>query len=256
MISSTKLHHRVIGNGIPMVLLHGFPLDHTIWYPVVDILAAAGIQVILPDLRGHGLSPSPEGVYTMNLMAEDILNLLEDLGIEKAVLVGHSMGGYVSLAFSCLYPNRLSGLALVSTQASADTPEKRQSRLNMVQEVKRYGVKALCGTMPLKLTNNEVIQQKIIEIICRTTPQGIIGALKGMAYRPDFAGRLPSISVPTVVVGGLLDAIIPMESFKLMSQLLCKAWLVEIKEAGHMPMMETPEPVAGALCELAQRVFI
>jgi 3-oxoadipate enol-lactonase len=251
METSIELHHQVIGSGIPMVLIHGYPLDHTIWYPVVDVLKESNIQMILPDLRGHGLSPVPDGIYTMDLMAEDILNLLNKLGIGKAILVGHSMGGYVSLAFSKRYPNRLAGLGLVSTQAFADTPEKRQARINSARDVMKRGSKAIGGSMPAKLTGRKEVMDKITEIITRTQPRGIAGALKGMAERPDMTEWLSSISAPAVVIHGMQDILMPLENSLLMSRLLGKAWLVKIADAWHMPMMETPEVVAQTLSELA-----
>ncbi|NPV76620.1 MAG: alpha/beta hydrolase [Anaerolineae bacterium] len=256
MEASISLHYSVIGSGMPMVFLHGFPLDHTIWYSVVDILNSSDLQIILPDLRGHGLSPAPEGVYTMDLMANDILNLLDELGIQKAILVGHSMGGYVSLAFSRRYPDRLAGLALIATQALADSPEKRQSRLDTANAVLERGSKVICETMPSKLTDKEEIMEKIVSTICRTPPEGIVGALKGMAERPDLTTYLPSIDVPAVVVAGVKDTIIHPENAQLMSRRLGNAWLVKIQQAGHMPMLEAPEQVAVSLTQLAQKVSL
>lgn len=249
-----KLYYETRGKGIPVVLLHGFPLDHTIWYPVVDLLACSDVHVIMPDLRGHGASPAPEGVYSMNLMAEDLRLMLDELDIQKAILVGHSMGGYISLAFSRLYPNRLAGLALVASQSIADSPERRQSRLNAAREVKKRGSRIICETLPPKLTHDEAIMKKIVDLICQTKPEGIIGSLLGMADRPDFSEVLSSIRVPAVVIAGLNDTIIHPENAKLVSRLLGRAWLVNIKDAGHMPMMETPKPVAETLYQLVQKV--
>ena len=239
-----------------MVFLHGFPLDHTIWYPVVEILSGLDLQIILPDLRGHGLSPAPEGIYTMDLMAEDILNLLDELEIQKAILVGHSMGGYVSLAFSRWYPDRLAGLALIATQALADSPERRQSRLDTVSAVLEHGSKVISETMPSKLTDREEVIEKIETIIHRTFPKGIIGALKGMADRPDFTIYLPLIDVPVLVVAGQKDAVVLPEYAQRMSCQLGNAQLVEIRQAGHMPMLEAPEEVAVSLAQLAQKAAL
>ena len=111
------------GQGTPVILLHGFPFNHTIWQPVMPLLAEHA-RLIMPDLRGFGQSPVTDGVYSMRLMAEDVVALMDKLGLEKAVLVGHSMGGYISLAFAQAYPNRLLGLGLVATQDSSDLPEK------------------------------------------------------------------------------------------------------------------------------------
>jgi len=256
MTASINLHYSVIGSGMPMVFLHGFPLDHTIWYPVLNSLKGSGLQIVLPDLRGHGLSPAPGGVYTMDLMAEDVLNLLDELEIQKAILIGHSMGGYISLAFACHYPDRLAGLALVATQASADSQERRQSRLDTANAVLERGAEVIGETMSARLTDRKEIMQMITEIICRTPREGIIGALRGMAERTDFTAYLPAIKVPAVVVAGAKDLIIPQETAHLLSRQLGNAWLVMVQQAGHMPMLEAPEQVAAALSQLAQKVSL
>ena len=108
-----KLHYEAFGMGVPIVCIHGFPLDHTIWQPMIPALAA-GNRIILPDLRGHGLSPVPDGPYSMPEMAGDIIALLDDLDLPQVVLVGQSMGGYVALEVAHQAPERLLGLALVA----------------------------------------------------------------------------------------------------------------------------------------------
>ena len=125
-INPVDLFYKEYGQGTPVIFLHGFPFDHSIWEPLVPLLSKDA-RMILPDLRGFGRSPVTEDIYSMRLLAEDVLHLMDHLKIEKAVLVGHSMGGYVSLAFAHAYPGRLLGLGLVATQAAADGPERRQS---------------------------------------------------------------------------------------------------------------------------------
>lgn len=254
MENSIKLYYQNFGDGLPVVLIHGYPLNHTIWLPVAERLASENFQIILPDMRGFGLSPAPGGTSTMDLMAGDVLNLLDELGIEKAVLVGHSMGGYVSMAFSRLYPGRLAGLGLVCTQASADSPEKRQERLNTARQVLKQGTQRISESMPARLAENGEIRDAVAEIIRRTTPEGIAGALRGMAERPDFTEWLASIKVPAVVIHGMLDKITPLENSELMSRLICRSWLVRIPDAHHLPMLENPESVAHAMIELAQKI--
>lgn len=247
------LYYENVGTGIPVVLIHGFPLNHQIWEPVLPILSEK-VNVILPDLRGHGRSPATDGIYPMRLMAEDIARLLDKLEIEKAILVGHSMGGYVALAFAHAYPNRLSGLGLIASQAADDSPEKRQDRYKSASYVKRYGLKRILSEMPQKLTSNPGFYEKLTEIIKSTPTSGVIGALMGMAERENATEWLPKILCPTVVVHGKKDSIVPEWRGKTMVQLLNRGWLVEIEEAGHLPMMETPEIVAEAILQLSCRV--
>jgi 3-oxoadipate enol-lactonase len=237
------------GQGKPVVLVHGFPLNRTIWHPLLPALAGQA-RLILPDLRGHGQSPVVEGTYTMRSLADDLLDLLDRLEIEKAVLVGHSMGGYVCLAFAHAYPHRLGGLGLVSSQAGADTTERRQARLLQAKEVARKGPAAIASSMAGKLTNRPELVEILRNMILHAPRQGIVGALKGMAERPDATDWLADITVPAVVIAGGQDILIPGERSRLMAQLLGRAGLVEIPTAGHMPMMEEPQAVSVALKQL------
>ena len=250
---SVALEFEEHGHGTPLVCLHGFPFDHTIWQPLVPRLEKAA-HLILPDLRGYGKSPAPDGVYTMREMAEDVVCLLDRLHLEKAVVVGHSMGGYVSLAFAHAYPSRLAGLGLVATQAGADNPERRQARLKTANSVKRHGVKSVVNNMLSRLTPKTDLTQPLLDLMMQAQPSGVVGALRGMAERPDMTGNLADIVVPAVVVAGGADQILPLDVMKTMAQMLPKGWLVEIPEGGHMPMMESPDLVAEALIQLVQMV--
>ena len=248
---TVALVYEELGHGKPVVLLHGFPFDHSIWKPMLPYLEKQA-RLILPDLRGHGQSPAPAGVYTMRELAEDVVNLLDRLEIEKAVLVGHSMGGYVSLAFAHAYPGRLSGLGLVATQAGADNPERRQSRLKAARLVVRKGVKPVVDNMVARITSKPELVPQLSELMMSANPTGMAGAMRGMAERPDMTGSLADMVVPAVVVAGGQDQVLPMEAMATMAQMLPKGWLVEIPEGGHMLMMEAPEKVAEALGQLIQ----
>jgi 3-oxoadipate enol-lactonase len=251
--NTVQLYFEEHGEGSPMLLVHGFPLDHTIWQPVVPLLSPHA-RLILPDLRGHGRSPAPDGVYDMRVIADDLLSLLDSLEIERVTLVGHSMGGYAALAFARAYPNRLAGLGFVASHAAADNLEQRANRLKLARKVARVGVNFLAKDMAAKLTCKPDLVEPLRELMSKTPKEGVIGALKGMAERPDSTEYLHSIVVPTVVVAGAKDPIIPLERAQMMVQLLGRAWLVEIPAAAHMPMMESPEAVADALRELIHAV--
>ena len=244
-----ELYYEEFGQGFPVILMHGYPLNHTIWMPVVERLQAHA-RVITPDLRGHGKSPVTDGDYSMRLMAEDIHALMNRLDLQKAVLVGHSMAGYVSLAFARAYPGRLAGLAMVASQAEADSPEKRQGRYITAEEVGRKGVRQVAKSMLPKLTPRKELTADLMEIMLKTPKKGVIGTLKGMAERPDALEWLAEIEVPAVVVAGEQDVIIPLERARTMTQMLRRGWLVEIPEAAHMPMLETPQVVADAIQQL------
>ena len=147
---SVDLYYEEIGTGNPVVLVHGFPLDHNIWLPVVTRLKDKA-TFILPDLRGTWKITSPGGNYN-GLMAADLSTLLDRLDCHKTILVGHSMGGYVSLAFVRKYPDRVTGLGLVASQAGSDTPERGEGRYSATQELEEQGNGPLAEAMPAKLT--------------------------------------------------------------------------------------------------------
>lgn len=241
------------GDGTPVILVHGFPLNRSIWYPIIPQLSQKA-HLILPDLRGHGQSPVTEGVYSMRLLAEDLRALMDNMKIDKAVMAGHSMGGYVCLAFAKAYPNRLAGLGLVATQAAADLPERRASRQQMIEEVRRKGIKAVAETMAPALTCQASLVEVLRKMIMPMNPKGVVSSLKGMAERPNAQEWLSTITVPTVVIAGTEDKIIPLERPKIMVQLLGRAWLAEVNGAGHVPMMEQPEAVSQALLQLLNSI--
>jgi 3-oxoadipate enol-lactonase len=250
---AVELHYEEHGEGKAVLLIHGFPFDHSIWSEVSAGLAGKA-RLILPDLRGFGQSPSPDGVYSMRLMAEDIAALMDRLEIKKAVLAGHSMGGYISLAFAQAYPERIAGLALVTSQAVADTPERRQARLRLADEVKRKGVKAVVAANLERYSPNPDIRERTRTVMMQSQKKGVIAALKGMAERPDFTEVLSHLAVPGVVIAGELDAIVTLEKAREMAQMLPRGWVVEIPGGGHMPMFEAPELVTQAILDLLGRI--
>ncbi len=248
-LKTVELRYKETGQGVPLVLLHGFPLDHTIWAPILPHLESS-IRVIMPDLRGYGQSPDGEEIHSMRLLAADVAALLDRLGLEKVILCGHSMGGYVALSFAHAYPTRLLGLGLVASQADADTPERRQARLITAREIRSRGIKYIADGMPSKLTADPELQQKLHDIILAGKPQALIASLKGMAERPDANPWLTSIKVPAVMIIGGQDQLISKERAASFTRMISKSWLLEIPQAGHMPMMEAPRQVADALQQL------
>jgi 3-oxoadipate enol-lactonase len=231
---------------IPLVLIHGFGLDRTIWREVAE-QHLADYRVILPDVRGHGESDAPEGVYPISLLAADLAGLLDHLQIEKAVVCGHSMGGYIALAFAAQFPNRLAGLGLITTRAEADSPEKRTGRYEFVEAVRARGSMALAETLAPRLSRDPALVQAAYEMIAATSPQGIIGSVLGMAERPDRTALLDELDIPALVVAGVEDQIIDLEDAREMAERLVQGEFVEINCAGHLPMWEQPESLGRAL---------
>ena len=246
LVNGIELAFERRGRGKPLVLIHGYPLDHSIWEPVVPLLEN-DFDLILPDLPGFGESGVPKGNILLTGMAEDIAALLDTLKINKAAMVGHSMGGYVALAFARGFPKRLLGLGLVASQGLADSPEKKAGRYQEAEHILAQGVTETANDMATKLTDNHNLQAQLKELILKQNPQGLAGALKGMAERQDSMKLLQELNIHVALVHGLADKLIPPERARAISKIVKNGHLTEIEEAGHMPMMETPQVTAEAL---------
>lgn len=249
---SVDLHFEERGSGLPLVLIHGFPLDHTIWDKVAEILKVDA-RVLLPDLRGYGSTPVTDGVYSMGLLAGDILRLLDRLQIERAVIAGHSMGGYVCLALARAHPERVRGLALVTSQAAADSPERKQGRYQLAAEVEKRGVVAVIEANLQRYSPRDDVLEKTREIMLRCNPTAVAASLRGMAVRDDMTSSLASMNIPALVIIGSADALISPDMGREAAQLFPQGRLVTVDGGGHMPMLEAPEVTAGALRDLVKR---
>ena len=242
------------GPGPVVVLLHGFPLSKAMWD---EQLAGLGsiYRVIAPDLRGFGESPVPEGVYTMDAMADDVVELLETLEIMGPVVVGGlSMGGYVALSLAARYPTRVKALMLMDTRAGADTPEAAQGREATARSVIAAGnVTAVVDSMIPRIFCKMTLEQHpervepMKAVMEQTAPQAIIGALRGMASRPDRRGDLPKIAVPTLVIVGEDDVLTPPAEAQAMAEAIPNARLEVIPQAGHMAPYENHAAATAAI---------
>jgi pimeloyl-ACP methyl ester carboxylesterase len=190
----------------------------------------------------------------MDVLAEDLSALLDFLNYDKAVICGHSMGGYVALAFAEKFPNRLSGLGLITTHAAADSEAKQKDRYQMVEAVREKGAVVLAESLAPKLTKDENVRCQSHRILAGTDPDGIIGALMGMAERPTRMDLLPEIDVPALVVAGKEDQIIDVEIARQMADSLPQGRFLLIEDAGHMPMIEAPKALGEGLSWLLSKV--
>ena len=236
------------GPGPVVVLLHGFPLNRKVWSAQATTVGSI-YRVIAPDLRGHGDSAAPEGVYTMDAMAGDVIELLDALQInEPVVLGGLSMGGYVALALLASHPERFRALMLMDTRASADTPESARNREELARAVESSGnAKHVVDAMLPKLFSDETRARRANLIgpvkagMERTAPRAVVGALRGMAQRPDRTANLASITIPTLVLVGEHDAITSVDEARRMASALPNAQLAIIPNAGHLAPLENAE---------------
>ncbi len=243
--------------GVPVLFVHGFPLDHTMWDAQMEGLKVPN-RLIAPDLRGFGESSvpsSPYNCYGMDAYATDLKNLLDALYLQQVVMVGLSMGGYITFAFHRLFPDRLKGIVLVDTRAGADTPEGRQGRMAAMEKARNEGVKPIAEGMiqklfsPYTIKNKPDLVEKVREMMCRQPVAGVIGALQAMADRPDSRPGLPNIHVPTMVVVGADDAITPPDRAMEIAENIPDSRLIIIPKAGHLAPLEMPDVFNRALRE-------
>ena len=248
-INGIQIAYTRKGSGKPLILIHGYPLDHTIWDEVIPLLEN-DFDIITPDLRGFGSSSVVESQYTIADLAADIVGLLDHLGIEKAVIAGHSMGGYVALAFVRAYLDRVLGLGLVASQAPADPPERKQGRYDAAAEIMNTGVEPVAESMSTKLTPDERVQASVRGLIAAQQPAGLAGALKAMAERDDSTSILRTFKYPVVILHGDADELIPVQRAREIKSAIPHAILKELTGVGHMPMKENPEATAATLKHL------
>jgi len=237
------------GTGKPLLLLHGYPLDHHIWDKVAPMLENT-FDLILPDLRGFGEASTVDTPYTLDDFVSDLVGLLDHLDIEKTALAGHSMGGYTALAFARLHPDRLTGLGMIGSQALADTPERKEGRYKTAQEIAEKGIQGVVDMMTTKLSPHTEVQKWARESMAKQQPAAYIGALKALAERRDSSDLLNKFKFPVVIIHGDSDELVPIERAREMKSAIPQAQLVELKGAGHLPMLEEPEETARALMGL------
>ena len=244
--------------GMPLVLIHGYPFDHTMWSRVVAALPAR-IRPVTLDLPGFGKEPAPAAEPNMDVMAEHIVRLLDRERISQAVLGGFSMGGYAALAVAERHPQRLAGLALINSQPFADTDEVRSGRRTIIAKVRQEGVEAASKAALGKMfTPGKPATEELAAIPNRGAAQagveGITWALEAMARRSDRTEILRRLNVPLLIVHSAGDQFIPIQRIRDLAKNLPAARYVEIPEAGHATPLETPDAVAAALADFMESV--
>lgn len=248
----------VRGDGPALLLLHGFPLDRSIWKHQVATLS--GWRRIAPDLRGLGLSDAPKGAYTMATYADDLMKLLDKLRVRKAVIAGMSMGGYVAFELLRRYRDRVAGLILCDTKAEADTEDGKKGRDEMAALAEAKGNEAVAERMLPRLlgrttqqTQPQLVRQ-VKDMIVRAAVPGVAGALRAMRDRPDSTPLLATIDVPTLVVVGQEDELTPPAVAKVMTKAIPSAAMTTIAGAGHVAPLEAPTAVSRVFAEFLEAV--
>jgi 3-oxoadipate enol-lactonase len=247
-----EIVYAAFGDGPPVVLLHPFPADHEFWLPSSQFLESR-YRIMVPDLRAHGQSEAGEGPATMEKHAYDLVRVLDDAHVGRAVLAGVSIGGYILFEFWRRFRDRVAALVLCCTRPQADTPEARVTRLKSADEVLERGTEWFADLMLPKLIGQTTRETRpdlvngARRMILKMSPMDIAQVQHGMAARPDSVPTLKTINVPTLVVLGGEDPIATMADGELMRQHIPGSRVSVIPKAGHFAAWEQPEAVGKLL---------
>ncbi|MFF2886593.1 alpha/beta fold hydrolase [Paenibacillus sp. NPDC057967] len=246
------------GLDMALVLLHGYCGSSAYWAKIVDELAAS-IRVVAPDARGHGRSSAPEEeVYGMELFADDLAGVLDALSIRRAIVLGHSLGGYIALAFAERHGDRLSAFGLVHSTPLPDSEAARANRDKAVASLQESGVEAFVDGLIPKLFAKDRLEGMGPEVAwCKeigyvTAQHGAIATAKGMKTRADRSAVITGSSLPVLLVAGAQDGVIPAES--TFSAVNGETRKVELEQAGHMSMMECAPQLAEEMASFVRSI--
>lgn len=254
-VGGTRLHYLDVGSGdLPLVLLHAFPLKAEMWAPQLACLSAR-TRVLAPDLKGFGRSDAPDAAdagYTMDAYASEVAGLLGHLGVERVVLGGLSMGGYVTFSFLRRYAGMVEGLVLADTRAEADTPEAVERRTGQQETVAREGPGAIVDTLlggllsePTTAGRPELVAQ--VRGLMDNPAAGYVGALEAMKRRPDATGDLAGIGVPTLALVGESDTLSPPDVVRGWQERIPGSSLAVLPRAAHLSNLEAADEFNAAV---------
>lgn len=236
-----------------LLLLHGFPQDSALWHGTAAALSDVA-DVITPELRGFGDDRRAlPAAMTMEAYADDIKAVLDARGIDRVVLGGLSMGGYVALAFAERWPGRLAGLLLCNTRATADTAEGKAAREETARNAFDKGVPVIARGMLPKLLSERTkrehpaVAAQVEAMMARQRPEAVAAAARGMALRPDRTPMLAAITAPTLIVTGDQDELMPLPTSAAMHQSIPGSELVVLPDVGHLSPVEAPEAFQAAV---------
>lgn len=241
------------GSGDAVVLLHGFPLTREIWNAQASHLAKTH-RVIRPDLRGMGRSNAPYGPYLMETLAGDVAAVLDALSIDRAAIVGHSLGGYVALAFARMYTERLTRLALVCSRLRADDPNAAIARNELADRMEEEdalepAIEAYVPVLfaPETFAADRPLVDGAAAVARENSVRGSAGILRGMAQRAASDDMAGDLDVPVLVVAGRLDQVVSLKEAEEIAEAFPQGRLEVMERSGHLPMLEEPERLGEVL---------
>lgn len=259
-INECNIHFDEFGEGPAVVLIHGFPLSRLMWKPQVEPLIDAGYRVILPDLRGFGDSEGGGTTVQMDDYADDIILLLDYLGIGQAVVGGMSMGGYVLFNLLERYPDRIGGAMFLTTRAAADDEAGKQKRNDLIDAI-QAGQKTIVADTFQNVLFSDTTPDDAPHLVAEVrrwmesvSPPGLVGGLVAMREREDYVDRLGMFRLPTLVVGADQDKAIPLAHYEALVEGLPDAEGTIIVGAGHMVNLEKPEAFNRAILRFLEKL--
>ncbi len=250
------IHSQRYGNGIPVILIHGFCETSAIWKPLINKLALSN-EVITIDLPGFGKSPLPETAFTIADIATLVHKWLEKNRLKNSLIIGHSLGGYVTLDLAEKYPNFLNGFGLLHSTAFADDEKKKRGRNKTIEFVRRRGVTVFADSFVQQLfyvknrlqLKNEITE--VTDIAASTNEKSLIQYMEAMRDRPDRSHVLSQFKKPILFISGDQDTSVPIEKSRAQYNLITTPMIKELKNIGHMGMYE-----ATSECYLAISQFL
>ncbi len=230
-----------------IIFLHGFPFNKSAWEPQLQFFEDQQLTTMAYDLRGHGQAQSEPGPWMIAHFADDLKKMMDQQKIEKAILCGVSMGGYIALHFISQNPERVKALILSDTQAAADSNEAKDKRYATILKVRQSGVSEFAKDFAKNVlsettfTKNPEIYKKVQDMILKNSAENIAMTLGALASRKDSTEFLSKIECPTLVIVGEQDKITPVETNEKLSKAIKISVFKKIANAGHLPNLEQPE---------------
>ncbi len=245
-VDDLSLSYDDVGEGdIPVIFLHGYPFDKTMWQLQLDFLKSTK-RVIACDIRGFGKSTDEESHLSIDMFGQDLIKFMDELGIEKAVICGLSMGGFIALNVLKRFPDRFVALVLCDTQCVADTIAVREDRYNIIEQIKFGGAANFNeGFVESVFHRNSLINKKELvgqlrNIVFSNSKQVIIHGLIALAERSETCTSLHEITVPTMIICGREDVVTPLAQSQFMNTAIEGSILHIIENAGHVSNLEHP----------------
>lgn len=255
-INNANINILEAGKGPALLLVHGFPLGHTMWQHQIEPLSTS-FRIICPDLPGFGNSELPPQPISIENLADSLAMLLDELKVKTVTFCGLSMGGYIGWQFWKRHPERLDRLIAVDTRAAADNEITARGRRVQAESARQHGIAKLADEMIPKLFAESNLQNRKAEVelirqsISQTNPATVAQAQLAMADRVDASAWLPEIKIPTLFIVGQHDSITTPEEMRANSEQATGSRFVAISQAGHLSPLENPAEFNQALLDFS-----